>query len=122
MIRACALSCRPNMDASYSRDAVAAIRRGDVYGMSFGFRAVGEEIDKSGERPHYTVVDADLFEASAVTFPAYSAAGVSARGFDADPLVDARRRSIEADAERKAATDAMLKRYAEGLQRFRRGE
>ena len=115
--------CRPNMDASYSRDAVAAIRRGDVYGMSFGFRAVAEEIDKSGEKRHYTVTDADLFEVSDVTFAAYSAAGVSARGgMDADPLVDIRRRSLELDAERKAATSAMLRRYSEGLDKLRIGK
>ena len=111
--------CRPNMEATYSRDVVAAVKRGDVYGMSFGFRAVGEEVDKSGDKPHYRVTDADLFEVSAVTFPAYSAAGVSARGLATDPLVGARRRTIEAEAERSAAAKAMLERYSEGLKRFR---
>lgn len=114
--------CRPNMDTSYSRDIVAAIKRGDIYGMSFGFVVVEEEIDRSGDLPHYTIKAANVFEISAVTYAAYSAAGVSARGLDADPLVDARRRSIKAETERKDATDAMLKRYAEGLAKFQAGK
>ena len=70
-------------DTTLGRDTYESIKRGDVDGVSFGFRCVTEEIDT--EREDYilrTVTKADLLEVSAVAFPAYPDSEVSARGYD----------------------------------------
>jgi phage head maturation protease len=63
-------------NTTVGKDIVESISRGDVSGMSVGFRVVGEYYDDEGIR-HIT--DADLFECSCVTFPAYQATEVSYR-------------------------------------------
>lgn len=69
---------------SWGADSVTSIRRGDVSGMSFAF-AVQREGGDAWEKPgadgisHRTITDADLFEVSPVTFPAYPATQVMVR-------------------------------------------
>lgn len=69
---------------NWGADAVESIRRGDVSGMSFAFATRGEGRD-TWEKPgadgvaQRTVLDADLFEVSPVTFPAYSVTSVMVR-------------------------------------------
>lgn len=69
---------------SWGTDAVVSIRRGDVTGMSFAFSVNGQMGDV-WERPGAdgvalrTIVDADLYEVSPVTFPAYPATQVAVR-------------------------------------------
>ena len=71
-------------DTSWGVDAVKSIRRGDVSGMSFAFAVNGQAGDV-WEKPGAdgialrTIVDADLYEVSPVTFPAYPATQVTAR-------------------------------------------
>jgi HK97 family phage prohead protease len=53
---------------------VESVRRGDVDGMSFGFRPFGPhgyDVDRSTTPPTLTLRDAIIREVSVVTFPAY---------------------------------------------------
>lgn len=52
-------------------DLWTLVERGDVAGMSFAFRATKQEWDESGDLPHRTVVEAELFEVTATPIPAY---------------------------------------------------
>ena len=47
------------------------VERGDISGMSFGFRVTKQEWDETGDMPVRTIQAVDLFEVSAVAFPAY---------------------------------------------------
>jgi HK97 family phage prohead protease len=56
------------------------IERGDVDGSSFIFRAVREEWDESNpDMPVRTVLEAELYEVSPVTTPAYPSSSVGVR-------------------------------------------
>lgn len=66
---------RPDPDTFWGASAVAAIRRGDVSGMSFSFVVADNgdtwakpELDGLAQR---TLLDTDLLEVSPVVFPAY---------------------------------------------------
>lgn len=64
-------------------DAYESIKRGDVDGVSFGFKAESDEVQEpDDDLPLRTVTKARLFEVSAVAFPAYPDSEVSARGYD----------------------------------------
>ncbi len=67
----------PNTTAA--RDTVESVRRGDVSGMSFGFRAIGEDDSwwslQDGV-PVRTVKDMAIHDVSVVTYPAYVATQV----------------------------------------------
>lgn len=57
------------VDATWSRDLMASMRRGDVNQMSFGFTVNEQQADyQRGER---TLLDVTLFDVSVVTYPAY---------------------------------------------------
>lgn len=68
---------------SWGQDAVTSIRRGDVSGMSFAFAVNGQgDVWEKGGADGIalrTIVDADLYEVSPVTFPAYPATQVMVR-------------------------------------------
>lgn len=68
-------------DTTYGRDLVESVRRGDVTGMSFGFRVPkgGQRIDYGGPIPVRHLLDVDLREVSVVTLPAYPDASVALR-------------------------------------------
>lgn len=75
-------------ETSWGADAVTSIRRGDVSGMSFAFAAQrdgGDAWEKPGPDgiSHRTITDADLYEVSPVTFPAYPATQVMVRSVTA---------------------------------------
>lgn len=64
-------------------DTYESIKRGDVDGVSFGFRMEDHEIEEpDDDLPLRTVKKARLLEVSAVAFPAYPDSEVSARGYD----------------------------------------
>lgn len=52
-------------------DLWTLVERGDISGMSFGFRVTKQEWDETGDMPVRTIQAVDLFEVSAVAFPAY---------------------------------------------------
>lgn len=64
-------------------DAYETIKRGDIDGVSFGFRMVKEEWDESDpDNITRSVTAAKLVEISPVAFPAYPDSQVSARSHD----------------------------------------
>ncbi|WP_200416289.1 HK97 family phage prohead protease [Virgibacillus salexigens] len=70
-------------NTTLGNDTYESIRRGDVDGVSFGFRAIDDEVDEpEDDMPLRTVKKAKLLEVSAVAFPAYPDSEVNARGYD----------------------------------------
>lgn len=80
-----------NPAAQVARDLHALIDRGDVDQMSFGFTADWRELECEHENctlEHVEITKVrDLFEISAVTFPAYPQTEVKAR--EVEPVIDA---------------------------------
>jgi HK97 family phage prohead protease len=66
-------------DTQWARDAVTSIKRGDVDQMSFTFEARSDNWTSDGSGIRRELLDADLFDVSPVTFPAYPQTSVSAR-------------------------------------------
>lgn len=60
-------------DTTYARDLIVSIERGDITGMSFGFRTVDDKWDFDDETgvEIRTVIEAKLREISPVAWPAY---------------------------------------------------
>lgn len=72
------LDIENNSDA---RNLYSAIKRGDISGMSFMFTIRGERWeDEKTDNPKRTITDIEqVFEVSAVTFPAYEETDINAR-------------------------------------------
>lgn len=66
-------------DTSYARDLLVSIERGDISQMSFGFRVRKQEWDETGDILKRKILEAELFDTSPVTFPAYTDTDVSVR-------------------------------------------
>lgn len=66
---------------SWARDFIEAHRAGLIRGLSPGFRVPpgGERVEQQGKGLLRSIARAELFEISAVTRPAYSAAQIEAR-------------------------------------------
>ena len=69
---------------SEAKNLYSAVERGDIDGMSFMFTVDGDRWDDiESEHPVRTVTKiGKVLEVSAVTFPAYQATSISARGLD----------------------------------------
>lgn len=98
------LAIRVYLDTENNADARAlysAVERGDITGMSFMFSVRGEEwenIDSEHPTRHITEI-AKVVEVSAVTFPAYDAAGINARSKEA---LDSARAELESSRQQMA--------------------
>lgn len=89
---------------SLGNDTYESIKRGDVDGVSFGFRMIDQDLQEpEDDLMLRTVKQAKLFEVSAVAFPAYPDSEVSARGHD--PLAQY---ADELEEEREAAAKIRL--------------
>ena len=82
------MSIRVNLDTennSEARNLYSAIKRGDITGMSFMFTIDEEDwADLESDHPTRTIKKiGQVFEVSAVTFPAYEATEISARDKEA---------------------------------------
>lgn len=95
---------------SWAEKYVETIERGDVRGSSFIFRSTKEEWDETNEdMPIRSVIEAELYEVSPVTSPAYPQSTVGVRSaeeiFQARPTIDsmkddeAEKRAIAQDLE-----------------------
>ena len=79
------MSIRVDLDTENNAEAkslYSAVNRGDISGMSFMFTVNGDKWDDiDSEHPTRTITNiSKVFEVSAVTFPAYEATSIQARG------------------------------------------
>ena len=99
------MKIRVNLDVENNAEAKAlysAIERGDISGMSFMFNVDGdrwEDIESEHPKRHIEKIS-KVFEVSAVTFPAYEATNISARGLS-DALDNARTSLDSVKAEKR---------------------
>lgn len=87
-----------------ARALYGAIQRGDLDGMSFGFRIRGQEWeDLDSDLPIRTITDISIIhEVSAVNFPAYPQTSINARSTEEteySPLAEAREKRAEETAK-----------------------
>lgn len=94
-------------DTSDGRDLWTLVERGDISGMSFGFQVTKQSWDETGDVPVRTIQAVDLFEVSAVAFPAYEDTSIAARSLES---AKAEADVARADAEKRAADAAAAKR------------
>ena len=99
------MAIRVDLDTENNADArslYSAVERGDISGMSFMFRVDGESWgDIESEHPTRTVTNiSKVYEVSAVTFPAYEATSIQARGL-VDALDSAKASLESARAEKR---------------------
>lgn len=95
-------------DTQVGRDLRESMARGDIDGMSFGFRVTKQEWDEAGKMPVRTIQEVELFEVSVVTFPAYADTEVALRSRDEAKKDRAEHNAIRAQAriaERKAKAE-----------------
>ena len=92
-------------DTSYGRDLLELVRRGDVDGMSFGFRVISDSWDMIEDQLSRSVHEVELIEVSAVTFPAYPETQLSARGFHLPKNTDLRSYLSEIGADVEQVMD-----------------
>ena len=103
-------------DTSEGRDLAVLLERGDISGMSFGFRVTHDEWDETGDTPLRTIRAVELFEVSAVAFPAYDDTEIGLRSLESSRK-DAEKKN---DPDRKAHNQqGYLRRKAEQENRFR---
>lgn len=104
------MTIRVNLDTENNAEAkslYSAVERGDITGMSFMFRVDSdswEDLESEHPTRHIRAIS-KVFEVSAVTFPAYKATSIQARGLS-DALESAKT-SLESA---KAAADAIERR------------
>lgn len=100
------MAIRVDLDTENNADARAlysAVERGDISGMSFMFTVDSdswEDLESDHPTRHIRKID-KVFEVSAVTFPAYEATSITARGLS-EALESARTSLDSAKAERRA--------------------
>ena len=92
-------------DTSWGRDAKESISRGDVTGMSFGFRVIEDQwaYPEGSDEVIRTVIRAELLEVSPVTFPAYPDSVAEARS---ELVTEGRKKAL---ATREAPLEIYLK-------------
>ncbi|TDH35712.1 HK97 family phage prohead protease [Pseudohoeflea suaedae] len=85
-------------DTSDGNDLWKLVERGDINGMSFSFRATKQEWDDTGDMPHRTVIEAELYEVTATPIPAYPDTSLAMRSLESV--------RAEAEEERESADKA----------------
>jgi HK97 family phage prohead protease len=71
------VTIKPDTNVSWGQDALRAVKRGDVRGLSFGFTMSNGEVWNNDIREIHEIES--LLEISPVVFPAYSESSVSVR-------------------------------------------
>lgn len=104
------MNIRVNLDTENNAEAkslYSAVERGDITGMSFMFRVDKDSWeDLESEHPTRRIISISrVFEVSAVTFPAYEATSIQARGLS--DALDSARASLESA---KADADAIMRK------------
>jgi HK97 family phage prohead protease len=101
-------------DTTDGRDLAVSLTRGDISGMSFGFRVKSDEWDESASIPLRTIRSVELFEVSAVAFPAYEGTELALRS-----LNDLRSERETREHNATAARARIALRKAESEHKFR---
>ena len=70
-------------DTNAARDVVTLIGRGEISGMSIGFRTLADEWNIEDGEPVRALRAARLFDVSPATFPAYAQTDVAVRSLEA---------------------------------------
>ena len=113
------MTIRVNLDTennTEARNLYSAIKRGDITGMSFMFTIDDEEWkDLESDHPtRYIRKISQVFEVSAVTFPAYESTEISARDKEAlesakATLESVRRQALDSELEKLELEKAKLR-------------
>jgi len=69
-------------DTTDGNDLWTLVERGDISGMSFGFRVTKEVWDETVEPPQRTILAVDLMEVSAVAWPAFDDTEIGKRSLE----------------------------------------
>lgn len=69
-------------DTQDGRDIMTSIARGDIDGMSFGFRTITDKWETIDEEEIRTLLEVKLFDVSVVTYPAYADTSVAVRSLE----------------------------------------
>lgn len=91
---------------------VPKMKRGDLDKMSFGFRAVKQRWDDTQEPPLRTIEEAELFDVSIVTDPAYEGTEIGLRSLEKVRKEQRRQHNAAAFARRKAEAEARFRRIS----------
>lgn len=81
-----------NTNDTRAMDIHARVERGDISGCSFGFNPLSEEYEERSNGILWTVTEADTYEVSICTFPAYPQTEIQARKKDFE---QSQKRSLE---------------------------
>ena len=79
-------------DTQAGRDILVSLERGDIDGMSFGFRTRTDKWETIDGEEIRTLIDVELFDVSVVTYPAYPDTSVAVRSME----------KVKAEAEENA--------------------
>ena len=83
-------------DTTLGRDLAKLVDRGDIDAMSFGFTVRSDRWERNEGKNVRYIEDVDLYDISAVSFPAYADTSVALRSMPADePKDDIRRRRLD---------------------------
>ena len=103
-------------DTTDGRDLATLLERGDISGMSFGFCVTKETWDETGDVPVRTIQACELYEVSAVAFPAYEDTEIALRSLEDEREA----RKIIAERNAKSAEARIAERKAQAEQKFRK--
>jgi len=95
-------------DTTDGRDLAVSLERGDISGMSFGFRVTKDEWDETEDVPLRTIRAVELFEVSAVAFPAYGGTELAMRSRE-----KAEAERVKREEESKKRVHGYFRRKAE---------
>lgn len=69
-------------DTQAGRDIMTSLERGDIDGMSFGFRTITDKWETVNDEEIRTLMEVKLFDVSVVTYPAYPDTSVAVRSLE----------------------------------------
>lgn len=69
-------------DTQAGRDIMTSLERGDIDGMSFGFRTIEDKWETVKSEEIRTLLEVQLFDISVVTYPAYPDTSVAVRSLE----------------------------------------
>lgn len=90
-----------NPNDTQAMDIYARVERGDISGCSFGFYPKGEQYEDREDSTLWTVTEADTFEVSVCTFPAYPQTEIQARQKDIELSKERTIKQRKADIKKK---------------------